>query len=158
MSEDIEIIQEEAQNIDQVDDPLEHCGSSSEASEKIKYSPCTQPHSKKFKSSGTEEALLIMKEIKERNKSVVEDQYTIFGEHVGIRIRDLPSSHARIMVKHLISTTLFEAEMGKYDNPNSFPNIYSQSYCHLPHISQSPFSSTSVPGTISSSTPLPRQP
>lgn len=65
-----------------------------------------------------------MKEIKKRNQSVVKDQYTVFGEQVGMQIRDLLSSHARNMVKYLISTTLFESEIGKYDNPNSFPNNY----------------------------------
>lgn len=151
--EDVEITREETQNIDQVAELLEQSGSSYEAGERIKNpsfkTPCAQPRSKKFKSPATEEALSIMKEIKERNKSAVKDQYTVFGEQVGMRIRDLPSSRARNMVKHLISTTLFEAEMGKYDNINSNPYTYSPSYSS-PHISQSPFPSALVSGSIPS--------
>lgn len=78
---------------------------------------------KKCKLTVNQEA--IMKEIIERNTNIFKDQYNVFGEQVGMRIRDLPSEHAKKMVKHLISTTLFEAEMGKYDKPNLLPNTSS---------------------------------
>lgn len=73
---------------------------------------------KKQKTSATEEALSIMRDIQGRSASVT-DQYKAFGDQVGMRIRDLPSLNAKNMVKHLISNILFEAEMGKYDNPMS---------------------------------------
>ncbi|KAF5275627.1 hypothetical protein FQA39_LY06739 [Lamprigera yunnana] len=67
------------------------------------------------KTSATEEALSIMKGIQGRHTSGL-DQFKTFGELVGLRIKDLPSSNAQKIVKHLISNILFEAEMGKYDH------------------------------------------
>lgn len=66
--------------------------------------------------------------------SALKDQYTVFGEQVGMRIKDIPSSHAKKIIKHLISTILFEAEMGKYDNPNSYPrHPYLQPFYYSSH-------------------------
>ena len=93
-----------------------------------------------------------------RGRNALKDQYAAFGEKVGMRIRDLPSSDAKKIVKHLISNILFEAEVGKYDNSNSFPTAYSQPYYHIPHFSQPPFSFPTVPGPIPSSSPHPQQP
>lgn len=50
----------------------------------------------------------------------------VFREQVGLRIRDLSLLQAKKIMKHLISTTLFEAGMNRYDNPISLPDIYSQ--------------------------------
>lgn len=101
-----------------------------------------------------------MREIKERNSNTLKDQYIAFGEQVGMRIRDLPSPHAQKIVKQLVSTTLFEAEMGKYDNPIIFPNTYSQpsqSFYQSFQTPQSTFPSTTVLGFIHNSPPLPQQ-
>jgi len=67
---------------------------------------------KRNKTSATEEALSIMREIQGRNATVT-DQYKSFGDQVGLRIRDFPSSNAQTIVKHLISNILFEAETGQ---------------------------------------------
>lgn len=40
-----------------------------------------------------------------------------------MQIRDLPSLYARKVVKQIISTVLFDAEMGKYDYP---PTTFAQ--------------------------------
>lgn len=138
-------------------------GSKSETSEKnIKRTPLNSKDaklpSKKSKLTATQEALSIMKEIKDRKTNALQDQYTAFGEQVGLRIRDLPSAHAQKVVKHLISNTLFEAEMGKYDNPISFPNTYFKPpeyiYSSLQTRPQPP-SSTSIPAFIHNSTSQP---
>lgn len=119
--EDKEVIQGKTQNDDQIEEPFEHSGSTSKASKKYTKTPLKSSHaqlcSKKYNSSATQEALSIMREINERNINTVKDQYIAFGEQVGMRIRDLSSPHAQKIVKQMISTTLFEAEMGKYDNP-----------------------------------------
>lgn len=63
----------------------------------------------------TNEALSIMKEML-REKSV-KDEYALFGEQVGMQIRGLPSPYTRKVARQMISTVLFDAEMGKYDYP-----------------------------------------
>lgn len=56
------------------------------------------------------------------------DEYSVFGEYVGMTIRQLNNDTAKIVVKHYINNLLFEAEMGKYDNGMSTsktpPNLY----------------------------------
>ncbi|XP_018568535.1 uncharacterized protein LOC108908865 [Anoplophora glabripennis] len=51
-----------------------------------------------------------------------QDEYTLFGELVAIRLRQLPTYHAKIVVQHIINTTLFDAQMGKYNSPSDFQN------------------------------------
>ncbi|XP_046144686.1 uncharacterized protein LOC123988482 [Osmia bicornis bicornis] len=70
---------------------------------------------KKKADNEVKEAYNIMKEMY-RNRSP-RDEYTLLGEQVAIKVRQLPSAHARIMVQHIINTTLFEAKLGEYDNP-----------------------------------------
>lgn len=56
------------------------------------------------------------------------DEYSVFGEYVGMTIRHLHNDTAKIVVKHYINNLLFEAEMGKYDNgilaSKTPPNLY----------------------------------
>jgi hypothetical protein len=63
-----------------------------------------------------------MKEIQAGKE--VRHQYTVFGEQVGVQIRELPSPYARKVVKQVINTVLFDVKMGKYDSPSTTP--YSQ--------------------------------
>lgn len=58
-----------------------------------------------------EEAYSILKNACQR------DDCSIYGEHVANELRNL-SCRARTMVKHIINNTLFEAAMGKYDEPS----------------------------------------
>ncbi|KAL5280958.1 hypothetical protein ACFFRR_004773 [Megaselia abdita] len=44
------------------------------------------------------------------------DEHSVFGEYVGLTIRNLNNDTSKIVVKHFINTLLFEAKMGKYDN------------------------------------------
>lgn len=99
--------------------------------------------SKRTKHSATDEALAIMKDIRASN-TTVRDQYTVFGEQVGMRIRDLPSSYAKLITKQLISNVLFDAEVGKYDNPST---------CYPPPSAHSPQVPYHAPPTV---IPLPR--
>ncbi|KAF5283942.1 hypothetical protein FQA39_LY17194 [Lamprigera yunnana] len=89
------------------------------------------------KTSATEEALSIMRDIQGRHTSGL-DQFKTFGELVGLRIKDLPSSNAQKIVKHLISNILFEAEMGKYDHGNPLSGNYSQPFYPIPNYVQQP--------------------
>lgn len=77
----------------------------------LRPSRCTN----KNKHMATNKALVTMKDI-QAGKSV-RDQYALFGEQVGMQIRDLPLPHTRKVVRQIISTVLFEAEMGQYDYP-----------------------------------------
>lgn len=45
------------------------------------------------------------------------DEYHVFGEHVGYKIRKLPTDYAKSTVEYLINNILYEAETGKYDFP-----------------------------------------
>lgn len=92
---------------------------------------------KKQKTSATEEALSILRGIQGRHTSGL-DQFKTFGELVGLRIKDLPSSNAQKIVKHLISNILFEAEMGKYDYGNPLSGNYSQPFYPIPNYVQQP--------------------
>ncbi|KAG8332140.1 uncharacterized protein LOC124372360 [Homalodisca vitripennis] len=93
---------------------------------------------KKKKTTATEEALSIMRSIQGRHKGM--DQFKSFGEQVGLRIKDLPSSNAQKIAKHLISNILFEAEMGKYDYGNPIGGSYSQPFYPTPNYVQQPIS------------------
>lgn len=59
-----------------------------------------------------EEAYKILKE------SVKRDDFTTYGEHISNEIRKLPS-RSQAVVKHLLSNILFEAAMGKYEDPSA---------------------------------------
>lgn len=83
------------------------------------------------------------------------DEYEVFGEHVAHKIRKLSNQRAKAVVQHLISNTLFDAEMGKFDLPSvpyeqSFPLQYGSSH----HSTQMPLQvhppSTSGYGATSS--------
>ncbi|KAF5293220.1 hypothetical protein FQA39_LY13688 [Lamprigera yunnana] len=89
------------------------------------------------KTSATEEALSIMKGIQGRHTSGL-DKFKTFGELVGLRIKDLPSSNAQKIVKHLICNILFEAEMSKYDHGNPLSGYYSQPFYPIPNYVQQP--------------------
>lgn len=144
MNEDI--IEDETQNVDQDQVASKDAsGSGENRNKRLPKSPSARPGSqKKQKTSATEEALSIMREIQGRNATVT-DQYKSFGDQVGLRIRDLPSSNAQTIVKHLISNILFEAEMGKYDNGNPLSVTYSQPFYPIPNYIQQQFSVPMAP-------------
>lgn len=75
---------------------------------------------KRSRTNEVSEAYAIMKDISASRAQ--RDEYSLFGEQVGIKIRKLPTAHAKSMVQHIIQTTLFEAEMGRYNNPPRFEN------------------------------------
>lgn len=71
------------------------------------------------------EAINILKSIQAKRQD--KDEFAVFGEEVAIKLRKIPSPHARFMAQTIINNTLFEAEMGKYDGPIIQPQQY-----HLP--------------------------
>jgi len=66
----------------------------------------------KEKNLATDEALAIMRD-KQRSRSV-KNQYTLFGEQVGIQVSGLNMSYRKKAARQIIGTVLFDAEMGKF--------------------------------------------
>ncbi|XP_024871077.1 uncharacterized protein LOC112454094 isoform X2 [Temnothorax curvispinosus] len=52
------------------------------------------------------------------------DEFTVFAEHVAIRLKNITDVRARLVAQHQINNILFEAEMGKYNvqQPSFVPN------------------------------------
>lgn len=48
------------------------------------------------------------------------DEFTVFAEHVVIRLKNITDVRARLVAQHQINNILFEAEMGKYNMQSSF--------------------------------------
>jgi len=96
---------------------------STSTSQGKKWSLNSSKNQNKAKYSATDEALVIMKDIQASRS--VKNQYTLFGEQVGMQISGLNTPYSRKVVKQIISTVLFDAEMGKYDYP---PNTSTQLY------------------------------
>lgn len=48
------------------------------------------------------------------------DEFTVFAEHVAIRLKNITDVRARLVAQHQINNILFEAEMGKYNMQSSF--------------------------------------
>lgn len=44
------------------------------------------------------------------------DEYDIYGEYIGCKLRKFPNPRVRCIVQHLINNVIFRAEMGKFDN------------------------------------------
>lgn len=100
-----------------------------------KWSLRSSKSQNKTKCSAKDELLTIMRDI--HGEKSVRDQYTLFGEQIGMQIRDLPTPYSRKVVKQIINNVLFDAEMGKYDYPST---TSSQPYSGLHPYSQ-PFNS-----------------
>ncbi|CAG9841144.1 unnamed protein product [Diabrotica balteata] len=62
------------------------------------------------------EAVNLMRSIS--TKRAEKDEFSLFGEQVAMKLRKIVSAFARFSVQNIINTVLFEAEMGKYDNPH----------------------------------------
>ncbi|XP_077276111.1 uncharacterized protein LOC143904960 isoform X1 [Temnothorax americanus] len=43
------------------------------------------------------------------------DEFTVFAEHIAIRLKNITDVRARLVAQHQINNILFEAEMGKYN-------------------------------------------
>lgn len=64
------------------------------------------------------------------NKQEKRDEYNVFGEIVACKIRKLQTDYSKSTVQHLINNILYDAELGKYNNPPqpyNFNMPYSQS-------------------------------
>ncbi|XP_011702090.1 PREDICTED: uncharacterized protein LOC105458466 [Wasmannia auropunctata] len=63
------------------------------------------------------------------------DEFTVFAEHVAIRLKNITDARARLVAQHQINNILFEAEMGKYSmqsfgNPELMDNLDEPSTSH----------------------------
>lgn len=54
------------------------------------------------------------------------DEFTVFAEHVAIRLKNITDVRARLVAQHQINNILFEAEMGKYNIHSSFNMVNSE--------------------------------
>lgn len=64
------------------------------------------------------EAVSVMKEIQtQKRQKPLRDDCSVFGEHVGNKLRKLTNPKVQATVQHIICNTLFDAEMGKFDQP-----------------------------------------
>lgn len=64
------------------------------------------------------ESVAVMGDIQAKaNEKTTRDDCSVFGEHVANKIRKLSNPLVQATVQHLICNTLFDAEMGKFDQP-----------------------------------------
>lgn len=61
-----------------------------------------------------EEAYQVMKTLTSKPEK---DEHNIFGEHVAHKIRKLHTNYSKNTVQYLINNILYEAELGKYNDP-----------------------------------------
>jgi hypothetical protein len=64
------------------------------------------------------------------------DEFKIFGEYVGHQIKKIRSERERSILKHKISTLLFEAELAQADDSSSRP-VSTQSMDPSPSLCES---------------------
>lgn len=92
------------------------------------------------------------------------DRFTVFSEHVACKIMMLCTENAQNMVEQIICNTLWEASMGKYDQPSFglynvppiLPSSALQTHLPLPSPVLSNVSCYSE-GTLYSESPSPLQ-
>jgi ferric iron reductase protein FhuF len=56
-------------------------------------------------------AYSIIKSVKEISKR---DEFTVFGEHIAHRLRNMSDAHTRLLAQHQINDVVFEAEIAKF--------------------------------------------
>lgn len=104
------------------------------------------------------EALATMKNILVKKESANErDEFTVFGEHVALKLRKLTSNRVRSIVQHKINNLIFEAEMGNSEysyndfSSNSSPSLLGRSNTYW-------YNANPYPSTVSRtySEPCPR--
>ncbi|KAL0119711.1 hypothetical protein PUN28_007864 [Cardiocondyla obscurior] len=61
-----------------------------------------------------------MPNVEKQEISTGRDEFTVFAEHVAIRLKNIRDLRARLVAQHQINNILFEAEMGKYSTQPSF--------------------------------------
>lgn len=92
-----------------------------------------------------------MREIQAKS-SQNRDDYSVFGEHVANKIRKLSNPRTQATVQHLICNMLFDAEMGRLDQP---PRIYEQPH-YPPHQPSTMYGQPFTSGrTVMSQSPSP---
>ncbi|XP_069673312.1 uncharacterized protein [Periplaneta americana] len=152
-----DVLQKEDQKPELLEAPPTQSTSKAGGNKRVLQSPnkASSSRSKKPKFSETDEALPIMKDIKAGKE--LRDQYTVFGEQVGMQIRELPSPYARKVVKQVINTVLFDAEMGKYDIPSTTPYLQPSPYQTLLYSQPPTFGFPTVHGPIPGTSSFPSQ-
>jgi len=65
------------------------------------------------------------------------DEFTVFAEHVVIRLKNITDVRARLVAQHQINNILFEAEMGKYNVQSAFNSNNSEIMDNLDELSTS---------------------
>lgn len=79
-----------------------------------------------------------------------DEEFTLFGKQVALRLKNLPTAHAKIMVQHVINTVLFEGELGKYNYPKDSAEGRDPSLsCYVPNLGTPSTSFQCSPGSQS---------
>nr|XP_012217425.1 PREDICTED: uncharacterized protein LOC105669192 isoform X4 [Linepithema humile] len=63
------------------------------------------------------------------------DEFTVFAEHVAIRLKNITDVRARLVAQHQINNILFEAEMGKYNMQSSYNSTHIMEHLDEPSTS-----------------------
>lgn len=91
-------------------------------------SPLEVTHKRKLEDERADEAYTILKNGVNEQK----DASTVFGDYIATKHRKY-SRYTQNVIEHLINTIMFEADMGKYDDPSatSLQQTGHQSQCYL---------------------------
>jgi len=111
--------------------------------------PVQKNNQKRKKSSMAEKAYEVMKSLVSKQRQ--RDEYHVFGEHVGYKIRKLRTIYAKSTVEYLINNILYEAETGKYDLPPQQQYQYLQQPYNQSQYVSVPYQSCNIPSSSASS-------
>jgi len=112
--------------------------------------PVQKNNQKRKKNSMADEAYEVMKSMVSKQRE--RDEYHVFGEHVGHKIRKLRTNYAKSTVEYLINNILYEAETGKYDFPPQQQYQYFQQPYNQSQSVSVPYQSCNIPSSLASST------
>lgn len=63
-----------------------------------------------------EEAYDVMKNVINKPR----DKYQIYKEHIVCKLKNLPTDYSRNTVQHLFNNIIYEAQIGKYNDPSRY--------------------------------------
>ncbi|KAG8309338.1 hypothetical protein J6590_061312 [Homalodisca vitripennis] len=70
-------------------------------------------------SNALDEALNVMRSLQSKRANI-DDEYSLYGEQIAIKLRKLPSPRTRLVVQNKINQLLFEAEMGYLEHQHGY--------------------------------------
>jgi hypothetical protein len=70
-------------------------------------------------SNALDEALNVMRSLQSKRANI-DDEYSLYGEQIAIKLRKLSSPRTRLVVQNKINQLLFEAEMGYLEHQHGY--------------------------------------